>query len=630
VPSSDGGRLALAGFLYQMMGVHALQATACITTIVEDAEELTVLLRPLRAGASLLHESMGEDAAIVTKQALDDVDEQIFIQFKYSLKCPPEPIRKGDMKELADRFREAERQVQLHGGRVDRFQVITNRKPTLPANGLWQNPPPDDPSVGVYGRISVADDVPIEQFERWLYRLAREFGVRDDRIAQGINTLIGSLIARTVGDGAPQVTQESIIAAFTDSPTARKLTRSALREQVSGGIAQFRAKVQLGDHPVRRQLLDAIATQARRRALVVITGEGGGGKSAALWQWADEICRPPPDHGHALLALGTARSIRRGWPTELLCEWGNYSPGHARFSDREIEVVDRLRIANPDMSHPLLFLGLDGLDEDLRSADQRHNVEDLVRWFVKEDERSRERESPAMTLVVTCRSLKQFWDDFARDDVSGLPFDDNIPIANVPVKTFTDQELLSVAQQATPTIFPRIEQAVQLARGDSDRTLRNDILVEYGGPYGVSTVDDQVLEAIRHPVMWHAFLLLCEPIRQERALDGDRDMLNQIASLFVQRFIIKARMRGSAGTLDDQELHRLLHHIALSTSGSQREQHSPRKWTDPACETDLVNWTVADKLRKEGLSGGLISDDDNDLWRWRHKFVEEYLASRQP
>jgi len=55
----DGGRWALAGYLYQIVGILGMQAYAHCSDVAPDSPELEALLRLVRIG-QLYHEHLGD------------------------------------------------------------------------------------------------------------------------------------------------------------------------------------------------------------------------------------------------------------------------------------------------------------------------------------------------------------------------------------------------------------------------------------------------------------------------------------------------------------------------------------------------------------------------------------------
>lgn len=85
----DGGRVALAGFLYQIVGSLGWKARACApwSGTTSDSDELEGLLELVRS-AELMQEQFGQDAVLrLQRLGLDTNDKCVIAQFKYSLKA---------------------------------------------------------------------------------------------------------------------------------------------------------------------------------------------------------------------------------------------------------------------------------------------------------------------------------------------------------------------------------------------------------------------------------------------------------------------------------------------------------------------------------------------------------------
>jgi hypothetical protein len=99
--SSDGGRNALAGFLYQLVGVLGFRARAIVRPVSTD-EELDAVLEIVRNGTVEL-ERLGQDA-VIRHLGLRGAGDFILVQFKFSGSLPPRPIYQAEYLEIAKRL----------------------------------------------------------------------------------------------------------------------------------------------------------------------------------------------------------------------------------------------------------------------------------------------------------------------------------------------------------------------------------------------------------------------------------------------------------------------------------------------------------------------------------------------
>src|SRR5258708_17757231 len=84
-PQFDGGRAALAGFLYQIVGLLGLRATVRGTGAAGDESDLEALVKLITDGRAS-HEGYGSD--VLLKSLLEGEAGLSFVQFKYSRRVP--------------------------------------------------------------------------------------------------------------------------------------------------------------------------------------------------------------------------------------------------------------------------------------------------------------------------------------------------------------------------------------------------------------------------------------------------------------------------------------------------------------------------------------------------------------
>jgi hypothetical protein len=130
--SDEGGRNALAGYLYQLLGVMGLQALARVD---DTPNELTSELELIRTG-HLTHEALGQDAVITG--GLAAAHDQILVQFKYSRTAPPSSIGQSDLYAIADRLYTSKRAAAATGAQSTGFLLVTNRSLGPSANSMIQ------------------------------------------------------------------------------------------------------------------------------------------------------------------------------------------------------------------------------------------------------------------------------------------------------------------------------------------------------------------------------------------------------------------------------------------------------------------------------------------------------------
>lgn len=102
--SIDGGLTALAGYLYQTVGVLGMQAKAYRLENLIGSNDLEALLMLIQQG-ELLYEYLDQDAAITRRSlGIDPQAEIVLVQFKFSRQTPPAKIGKQELFTILFRF----------------------------------------------------------------------------------------------------------------------------------------------------------------------------------------------------------------------------------------------------------------------------------------------------------------------------------------------------------------------------------------------------------------------------------------------------------------------------------------------------------------------------------------------
>jgi len=629
----DGGYTALAGYLYQTVALLGMIAQANCSNVATDTEEMEAILELMHPEGEVSYEHLDQDA-VIHKLGINNTNGSTFVQFKYSRQASPPTISQDELIDIVKALYKGEEKAQNMEGLVTGHILVTNRRLGPEAQELKaaaEQGHYDHPELykkrryrrEILKQLIVVTPMSMNQGRRMLTRFAEELGClkRKQEITSGINELIGYIFHQSGDYGSASVTKADLLKAFTKSPEARSITPQSIVEYSSHEVERFPCSKPSG--LVRREKLDEIAKKANKRALVILHGLGGCGKTITLWQWAKELVTPTsPDVG-AFTAIEPADYIPECWIADLVCKWGNLNPakGFPRCKERHQNAIERLLIANRDLPHPILHLGLDGLDEEI-GAKQQETIKNILRWFWEEDKTSRaEGHLPRATLVVTCREVEEL-EKWLRLDVSGFSYEYKLP--DVEIDIFTPEELTMAAYQTRQLeLFHAIKNALP------ELTLPISFPNQFASASPVSyAVDDQIIESLRHPAMWRSLLEFGNEEEQLRALAGDPQAAEELACIFVRRFWNKLYHRGQNLDLEEEELHFILHKIALSGKNNQKIKRTRKSWIDEACATDLVRDRGAERLYKEADSGGLIRKE-NIYWRWRHKLVWDYLAKNE-
>jgi hypothetical protein len=380
---------------------------------------------------------------------------------------------------------------------------------------------------------------------------------------------------------------------------------------------------------VRREILNKISRKVEDHAFVALYGGGGNGKTVALWHWMDECFSSSlPEQQGVYYALLPAEDVPADCFSNLLCTWAEVPPSHPWYQLYKPEqILERLSIArqtsHTTAAHPILFLGLDAIDEAFLERD-RPALKNLLRWFWEQEE-LRIQHPPQATVVVTCRDREDLEDKWLQ--LSSSFGDLEAHVEGVEVTDFTDDELLAVADASLPeTLAARFDRALHLTEeqpfsftGGTQLTL----FPLYRDP-AIQSVDEDVLESLRHPALWRCLLALGNQQTQSLVLDGHRVALGQLAGRFLLWFCRKARERGYH--LDEQGLLNVIRVVARVCRKSASPRYGRKDWVAAASSTPHLTESQAERLFDEALSAGLVVRDDQDWWRWRHPFVGDHLT----
>ncbi|MCL5959781.1 MAG: hypothetical protein M1358_10815 [Chloroflexi bacterium] len=621
----DGGRSALAGYLYQIIGVLGLTARGSFFGVSPDSSELKAEMT-VASTNEWWHEHLDSDA-VLRQLGIDAHDEYVLVQFKFSRQVPLPSLGRPDLIEIAGAMKRSANRARSLGHNVTGYVLMSNRGLGASTNGtLVDTTVMRDPEVrDILDKLRVVTDLQLAEWDDCLRRYGRQLGAEENEIDRGIWELIGKLHDQTARGGSTVIDKDNLAEAFTDHPAALPLVLDRVVPLCVQQLNWFSDRLSLHREPLRRQVLDEIAKAVAERGLVVLYGPGGCGKTVALCQWVKEMVESSRQQRGGFATIGSASDVRRDWVANLVRGWANLPPGHRRQHEQLAHALRRLRIANPNTTPPILHLALDGLDEGVDTTNQEQDIREILECFWNID-KHRWTQPPEAVLVVTCRDLDEVVRKWLRLDRSAFGYLGEPP-QGVEVSDFSSGELLSAARNDLPNHFSRIETALCTPDGPFPEESP-----EYPELLGLAShvpplpgMPDNILEALRHPAMWHALVMLPDSVLSE-VLNGEPEAILQLGGVFVRWFCEKTVLRSQDAGLGDQGVLYVLRAIAKGTKDIGRTRMSVREWNEFACDNGMVNLIVANRLHTEACSGGLILKDDAAYWRWRHSFVWDYLA----
>src|SRR5260370_36346301 len=125
--SIDGGLTALAGYLYQTVGVLGMKAGAYQLDNLTGSSDLEALLILVKRN-ELLYEYLDQDAAIRDSLGIDDWDGFVLVQFKFSRQMPPPTIAPKELTKILKRLKESTQRAQNLGQYASGYALISNRE----------------------------------------------------------------------------------------------------------------------------------------------------------------------------------------------------------------------------------------------------------------------------------------------------------------------------------------------------------------------------------------------------------------------------------------------------------------------------------------------------------------------
>jgi hypothetical protein len=626
---SDGGRAAIAGFLYQIVGVTGLQAIAFggqSDHSTATDHEISILVQRIKDATSVTHEQYDQDAVVkliasIDASAGDDVtrDSDLLVQFKFSVYGVADTIGRAELDKIEKAFRRGVKRAQQMGATVQGRYLVTNRRVT-PDNVDW---------AGERG-ISIVQCVPIDSWHEQLRSFASRFGCADREIEIGSDSLVSGIL-RKIADGQnANITERHMIEAYTGNPNAAPLDLHSVFENTADELPSLMPRLGLASNtpPLRRDVVDEIsALVTKQRSLIFLLGNGGCGKTVALWQWASEtkgLSSP-----RSFVTLLPAFDVTTRCITEEICGWGKYEPFHGRQNESSDQSIERLITANPNLGLPIFFLGLDGADE-IPDDDQRTVLTRVLKWFWKQDQHSqREGRDPQAVLVVTCRNEEAI-EDWLHLRWAGFPNTEEKP-ATLSVDEFNDKELGDIAKMELPIQMAlRILLSLQVSHPDGSPPNLPDVSFEDTNqltPY-TDAADLEVVKALRHPAMWRSFSSLPSHDKRSEVLNGDESALGDMAKEYIRWFSSRTAQRDHSNVTRNLEF--VLRQIASHTYSTDGVHGTvtTAEWNRRAHSADYLSIPQATWLFLEALSAGLIEQVGHQEWRWRHRFVARYLADK--
>jgi hypothetical protein len=624
----DGARNALLGYLYQLLGTAAV----IVRKVPSTADAWAQLIARVGQG-ELLSEEFGQDATL--RPAATPNRGVTAIQFKHSANAST-LIKRDELIDILLAFDRSRREAASDGIVIEHNALVTNRQLDPRAQEIVDhraNPTPHpslmlstargrkpvtvnvkrlEPYQGDQNRAAAAmheiiqslELFPGETFEADLHRLrefAARYGVLDREWEGCLNSLVGAFICETAQGGTITVTREWLKEHMVGDRDAANLRFGCPFTPHISTVCRDRLDQRINmqhrippEFYLEREVQLALQTQLEQYSVVFVAGGGGRGKSLAVANFLRSVADRQLVWSEGA-ATASEEGLVRAVTTARL-------PGHqGGGADRCLgDIRARLEVANGSR-RTLWTIDLDGIDE---APDQFRQLRELINLCWARGSRDA---SPA-SLVVTCRSetgsrtreifISRWLDTPEPDLVDGVGF--------IELNDFVAHELVDAARL--------------LNGAPEQRIIRTASPSEVGVPQHSTPVPEEILQSLRHPLVWGGYASLPEPDRSG-ILDGEPVPLGRLAEQLHGRFLRRCQVRKR--WKDDRMLQRALPAVARHNAGPP--PYAPEAW-DQVCQSYLDR-TEARDLYNESLSYGIIERDAGRSWRWGHLFLVDYLAT---
>ena len=651
--ANDGGQCALAGFLFQLLGSAAHAAEVLETRPCQDGDVDATF-------AILKLESHGQDAEIIsTKEGGQET--RILVQFKYSGNPLRYPIEPKELIEILEGFRSSEALANKSAKLPTEFLLMTNRQLTENAESVitkgrsGQECDPLDVVEEMVngekkhkGRTTThnteyrsilkrlqPESVDWDSCRRDLAVRAHAFGILEEELPIAINRLIGTFFQRASSAGNRTITASELEQELVGFRDPRRLKDDAVRNMIVDAISHRKSCLEWpknkilprGDALFQKSLLLS-------RALVIICGKGGTGKSVAACQIMEHALSSTP-RPFDFVAADSARDITEHWVAGLVSSWRNTQQTSLCTESTPI-AINRLVAAVPGPM-PILMLAIDGVDED--GLDNRA-IRRLVQHFFKQDQRCQASgEKPEAVLLITCRDPHEVYSEWIYEGGFSSQSDgSNI----LRLDEFSEAELCELANSAL--CDDRVASRIRWTISESDRTLYSAAeamscdapRMAYSAVYADSrsvagdvprVVHPEIIKALRHPGLWRFFSENLDANEQDKVLDRDTACLRKLCQFFLKWLCQKAKRRRHSIPEDITRM--IVCAVASRFADPERTGSIDGDWNQPAQMVTSCALSLAVQVLKEAESLGLVLKVGERHWKWQHPFMCQHLATLQ-
>lgn len=592
---SDGGVVALTGFLYQLLASGA------------------AILQFPEPNAVLAIEKYDEDATLIAN------GKEVVVQFKYS--SIAEEIEPGTLAEILSNL-----EKHTTSTPTAEWQLTTNRRLSKAARTLYESSDNghDPPNVSasntrIIRRLRHRLEIKMEDFGSAVNKLrmeAKRYGLSNDEVEEGANRVVGNLLNRVVNLGAAaQITKSQVIRELVGLDQPLSLVAIDRFNDLSETMDRY-----YRDYVHDSAVSDSIPRDAMQRLffddeVVIVSGSGGSGKSTA-------VLRAVYDYIIREQKMAFALSSESPYTIESrITSWR--SSAQVLQHEPVERCFQRLTTANDSATAPFLYIILDGYEEEGWNAIDRRDSLLRLKDHIR-DSPLYKQGRPRPKIIVTTRDART-----VRMSHRASFESENLDKATVITLTdFSETELRDVWRLWFPTMpFPRSSTSL---------------------PTGLETVEDQdarssrlspeIMRLLASPVFLKAFQMLFKKDRSRATdlINGDVKACAYLLTGYFNWFVEKVKIRSNIDV--DCTIG------AIRTVADAHKYPGPfekiSNWIKPITDKGWLKDRDASRLFENAVSCGLIETTQAESgqlpapgsgpekWFWRYKLVRDFLANQ--